>query len=83
LMAATSLRTAGFEGSWEVTAFSSMVLWANGQRSPMRTLFTGFAVPLAGDQPPCAKKPIQEPTQADLRRHPATPGACRGWSSAH
>src|SRR5215475_5698907 len=29
-----------------------------------------------------AKEPIQEPTQADFRRRPATPGDCRGWSSA-
>ena len=30
-----------------------------------------------------AKEPNQEPTQADIRRHPATPGDCRAWSSAH
>ena len=30
-----------------------------------------------------AKEPIQEPTWTDFRRHPATPGDCRAWSSAH
>ena len=30
-----------------------------------------------------AKEPNQEPTQADTRRHPATPGDCQAWSSAH
>jgi hypothetical protein len=29
-----------------------------------------------------AKEPFQEPTQAGLRRQPAMPGDCRGWSSA-
>ena len=48
-----------------------------------RALFTVFAIRSAVDRGLPAKEPNQEPTQADFRRHPATPGDCQAWSSAH
>jgi hypothetical protein len=46
------------------------------------SLFTVFAVPPVGGRPPRAKEPFQEPTPTSIRRQPATPGDCLGWSSA-
>jgi hypothetical protein len=42
-----------------------------------------FCCPVGGRPASPGKEPNKEPTQADIRRRPATPGDCQGWSSAH
>jgi hypothetical protein len=49
---------------------------AADHRAARRALFTVSAIPSVGGRPTRAKEPNQEPTQADSKRHLATPGDC-------
>src|SRR5215472_2946282 len=52
------------------------------RKAARRALFTVFCCPTGGRPASPVKEPNQEPTQADFRRRPATPGDCQAWSGA-
>jgi len=56
---------------------------AVGRPGGSACVVNSLCCPVGGRAASRAKEPIQEPTQADFRRRPATPGDYRGWSGAH